>query len=340
MPMLDMQRRSQQIGRIRVGQQVPVMKDGRDTGKTRPATLATFRFTTGSQVTAEAIAALYGGDVRPWDGHRGQFEVITAKSEIWVSVPPRDAVVSQWYEKWGKSGIERRCDSVKDTVSDGPCQCPQAADPDDPESVRRASVLRGELAKQGKACARVTRINVMIPDLPGLGVFRLDTGSFDAATEVGDKAQMMEMARNAGVFLKAMLRIEWRERGSDRKPYPVPVLEILDTVREIVSGELAAGGMKAQLPPAPGERLAIAAGPPRVPLPEPQRDPSAKEIYAQAQTALSRSQIEALIKQAETLGIAEDMVCTDEAADAWGSLRHELRGMWQDLPRPGGAPGE
>ena len=55
----------------------------------RPARLDTFRFTTGSQTTAQAIAALYGGKVRQWER---EFEVITGKSEIGVTVPPRDEV--------------------------------------------------------------------------------------------------------------------------------------------------------------------------------------------------------------------------------------------------------
>ena len=105
MPVLDVQRRGQQIGRIRIGEQVQAAN-----GRMRPSKLETFRFTTGSRATAEAIAALYGGEIRDW--LRGQFEVITEKAEIGVTVPPRDQVVSQWYELWSKGGCQRRCEAT------------------------------------------------------------------------------------------------------------------------------------------------------------------------------------------------------------------------------------
>lgn len=305
---LDMQRRAQRIGRIRIGQQVKASN-----GKMRPATLTTFRFTTGSQVTAEAVAAFYGGQARPWEGQRGQWEVITGRSEIWVNIPPADEVVSGWYEMWASSGVKRRCDSVREQISGGPCLCPHASDPDDADEVRDKAILRDQLAKEGKACARHLRINVQIPDLPGVGVFMLDTGSYNAATEVIGKAEMLEEARKRGIFLKAMLRIEWRQRGSDRKPYPVPVLEIMDTVRDIVSGELAKGGLRAQLPPVPGAPLrAIAGG--VAPLPAPPEAPAGADDDANVVDAV-------IVSDWLDTALAAAMTFTSEA---------EGRKLWRD----------
>ena len=222
-------------------------------GKTRPARLDTFRFTTASRVTAEAIAELYGGEVRDWEG---EFEVITGKSEIGVTVPPRDEVISQWYEMWNKGGCQRRCDSQHEQISDGPCLCPHAGDPDDADEVaaRRWSAPTWPRLNPPRACKLVTRITVMIPDLPGLGVFRLDTGSYYAATEIGDSAALMQFARDQGVFLPAILRIEHRQRVADgqTKKFPVPVLEVLTTFRDLATGAIERAGMAAQLPPAPG----------------------------------------------------------------------------------------
>ena len=79
MAVLDVQRRGQQIGRLRIGQQVQAAN-----GKMRPARLDSFRFTTASRTSADAIAALYGGEVRQWEH---EFEVITTKSELGVTVP-------------------------------------------------------------------------------------------------------------------------------------------------------------------------------------------------------------------------------------------------------------
>ena len=349
MAVLDIQRRGQQIGRLRIGQQVAVIKDGRDTGKRRPARLDTFRFTTGSRVTAQAIAELYGGEVREWNG---EFEVITGKSEIGVTVPPRDAVISQWYEMWTAGGCQRRCDSQREQISGTPCQCPHAADPSDADEVARMALERARLAKLNppRACGLVTRINVMIPDLPGLGVFRLDTGSYYAAAEIGDSAQLMQMARDHGVFLAAILRIEHRQRvaGGQTKKFPVPVLEILDTFRDIASGQLEARGILGQLPPAPGEqRRAITAGtplaeppaaapappaPPAAPAEPVTGQQKAQRIADLAAKAITRREIEQLDRESEADRLGDDHVCTDEGEDIWEELRSYLRARWRALP--------
>jgi hypothetical protein len=334
MAILDIQRRGQQIGRLRIGQQVAVIKDGKDTGRIRPARLDTFRFTTASRASAHAIADLYGGEVREWNG---EFEVITSKSEIGVTVPPRDAVISQWYEMWTAGGCQRRCDSQHDQISNGPCRCPHAANPSDADEVAAMALERAaqHKADPSKACGLVTRINVMIPDLPGLGVWRLDTGSYYAATEIGDSAQLMQMAREHGVFLPAILRIEHRQRvaGGQTKKFPVPVLEVLATFRAIASGQLEAVGITAQLPPAPGEqRRAITAGT-GSPAPRPaaqSRPPTAQDIANAAAKATTQAQIRQLKATAEEHRIQQDMILPP-GSDTYEELDSYLHGRWEEL---------
>ncbi len=350
MAVLDIQRRSQQIGRIRIGQKVKTAKGGM-----RPAKLDTFRFTTASKTTAEAVAALFGGTVRDWEG---QFEVITDRSEIGVTVPPRDAVISQWYEMWSAGGCQRRCDSQREQISGGPCKCPHARNPADADEVADAALKRAELSKTNppQACKLVTRINVMIPDLPGLGVFRLDTGSFYAAGESGDKADLMEMARERNVFLPANLRIEQRKRvaGGQTKTYPVPVLEILSTFRAITTGALEAAGMAAQLPPAPGEqRLALTAGAPGVAAtPAPAAAPDGFDAKLAAITemdiatagqqivglmsdpAITPGQMNAVKTRALDLGVWDDQVCTDDGGqEIWEEVHSAWQTRWDALAR-------
>jgi hypothetical protein len=337
MPALDIQRRGQQIGRLRIGHLLRT-----EDGKLRPARLDTFRFTTQSRYGAQAIAALYGGEIRDWNG---EFEVITDHSEIGVTVPPRDQVISQWYEMWNRGGAQRRCDSQIDQISGKPCLCPHAEDPDDPEQVEQAALERARLAKLNppKACKLVTRISVMIPDLPGLGVFRLDTGSYYAAVEIGDAAAVMQVARDQGVFLPAVLRIEHRKRvaGGKTTKYPVPVLEVIPTFREIASGAVAAGGITAQLPPAPGDqRRAIASGTaaPSRPAQAPPRAESAagpvmataERIAVSAAKATTRAEVEALAAHAKEEGVSEDWVAG--ADDTWDELRNYLEARWRALP--------
>jgi hypothetical protein len=329
MPLLDIQRKGQQIGRIRIG-----IKVKPDHGQERPTRLSTFRLTTGSRYSADAIVDVLGGEVRPWEG---QWEVITERSELVVTIPPRDQVITQWYEMWNRGGCLRRCDSQREQISGKPCLCP--ADP----------VERSVLAKQNPpvACKNVTRINVMVPDLPGFGVWRLDTGSYYAAVELGDSAALMEAARDAGVFLPAILRIDQRTRvaGGKTTHYPVPVLEVTATFRQVVSGELAAAGMVAQLPPAtePVHR-ALTATPATAPAPAPAAasptvapataPPTAQELAEMAAAAVSRAEVEQLVALAKEHLLTEEHVLVDPATETYDQLAEVLRERWKELPRP------
>jgi hypothetical protein len=339
MALLDIQRRGQQIGRIRLGQQVKAAN-----GKMRPAKLDTFRITTQSRHSADAIADLYGGTVQDWNG---EYEVITGQTAISVTVPPRDQVISQHYEMWNRGGCLRRCDSRTDQISGGPCLCPHADDPTDLVAVENAAQERARLAGMNppQACKAVTRISVMIPDLPGLGVFRLDTSSYYAAVEIGDAAELLQVARDRGVFLPAVLRIEQRQRvaGGQTKKFPVPVLEVLSTFRQIASGALEAGGITAQLPPAPGgQPRALTSGAPATPpalvapsVPKSERPMTSQQVADLALAATTPEAIDALARRAHAEGQDEDLVHVAESV--FEELRPFLRGRWEALRQPDGS---
>jgi Recombination directionality factor-like len=339
MALLDLQRRGQQIGRLRLGQLVPT-KDG----KMRPGRLDTFRFTTRSRHSADAIADLYGGTVQDWNG---QFEVITTQNAIGVTIPPRDQIVSQWYEMWNRGGATRRCDSRIEQLSGGPCLCPHADDIEDYEQVEAAAKERARLAKLNppQACKTQTRISVMIPDLPGLGIFRLDTGSYYAAVEIGDAAAVMQAARNRDIYLPAILRIDQREKVAEGKTtkYPVPVLEVLVTLRQIVTGALAAGGAVAQLPPPPGQapRALTAGAPapsaaqPTAPQAEaPPRPKNAQDVADLALRTTDADEVDRLGIFARSQGWGEDLVEIGE--DVLDELLKFLRERWDALRQPEG----
>lgn len=347
MAVLDLQRRSQQIGRIRTGIRQPTSSGN----GTKPVKLDTLRFTSGSRFAVEAVSVLYGGDVRPWkNGSRNEWEVVTTVSEIGITVPPRDAVISQFYELWSRGGCQRRCDSQREQRSGGPCLCPHAEDPGDPVQVEMAALERAELAKTGKACKLVTRISVMIPDLPGLGVWRLDTGSFYAAGEIIDQASLMEMAREHNVGLPAMLRLEQRQSVSNNETrnYAVPVIDVLVTARAIMTGQLAGGGAAAQLPPAPGESpRAITAGttqsaatkPAQAPTPPATAPMTAQQFADAAPLATTRAEVNVLVEQATEARVLEDQVCTrtEDGVETWEELVEVLRDRYRKLPAPGNA---
>jgi len=227
---LDLQRRLHEVGRIRIGQQVTT-KNG-----THPAKLETFRLTSPDQRKIRAAANLYGGRPQPWNAPAGpQHEVITEVDTLPILIPPADMALSMWYELWSAGGCQRRCDGAQETISDGPCLC-------DPEQ---------------RECAIHTRLSVLLRDLPGVGLWRLDTQGFYAAHEIQGAVDILSMAAGTGQMLPAALRLEQRmtkRPGQGTRRFAVPVLDI-----EVPPGQLIAGtvdltpceDMPAALPAAP-----------------------------------------------------------------------------------------
>jgi hypothetical protein len=335
---LDVQRRAQQTGRLRIGQTL-ISKNG----KPYPTALDTFRFTTGSRFVAESVASLYGGQVRPWEGHRSQFEVITAERELFVTIPPRDGVFSMAYEMWKGGGLVRRCNSQRQEGG-SVCECPHAEDTTNADEVHTAGLERSRLAKLNppRACALVTRISVVIPDLAGLGIWRLDTKSYNAAVDIGDQAEMLEKAREHGIYLRAQLRIDRIERpvdGQTRK-FTVPVLTILDTFRDVVSGAIEGRSIAAQLPPAPGQPLALAAGPASAPARELPAAPEPNVPLTAQQIADRVGQVARLDELAPFVSVAKEQRCGDdlvrtslpgEQPEAWETLGEFINARWSEL---------
>lgn len=246
MAIKDIQRRGHQIGEIRLGKRVE--KKG---GGFRPAKLEAFRFTTPSRQIADAVAQLLGGQVADGQLASGKrtFDVETSATELPVMLPPGALAISQFYEMWTAAGCARRCDGEIEQRSQEPCKCPL-----DPEK-------RSELAKEGSACKPITRLNVMLPDLPDLGVWLLSSTGWNAAVELGGAAEVLAGAREQGVIIPATLRLEQRDKkvpGQPTKNFVVPVLEINASLRQMVA--LTPGGGIAESLPAPPPQAQAALG--------------------------------------------------------------------------------
>lgn len=240
MPIIDLQMRQRELGRIRMGHKV---------GGKRPEKLERFRFTSASKDLIEAVAALYGGECKAW-GNDGaaQFEVYTQVNRVPILLPPQP--ISQWYEMWSGGGCQRRCDGKTNVLKDEPCLCP--SDPLD----------RAELASKGQACKPTTRLNVMLRDVPGIGVWRLESHGFHSAVELPMVAEFLAQATEAGTYLPAELALQPRSSkrpGEGTKQWMVPVIEVGATLRQIMSGEVEGlgAGHKAALG---GLRKAIGGG--------------------------------------------------------------------------------
>lgn len=269
---IDLQRRLAEIGRIRIGQQVAT-SNGK--GK-RPAKLTTFRLTSADRNRIQQAAVLYGGQLTEWEAPAGnQWEVVTEADALNVIVPPSDMAFSQHYELWSGGGCQRRCDGRNESISEGPCIC----DPDKRE------------------CTIHTRLSVMLRDLPGLGVWRIDTSGYYAAVELQGAVEVVQLAAGRGQMLPARLRLEQRmikRAGQGVKRFAVPVLDIEVSPAQLLG---AGGGPMSMLEAPTGGQVAIA-GPqnehqldgraPLTPVPESVPETPAASVAEQATTVRER----------------------------------------------------
>lgn len=203
-PIIDIQRSLAEVGRIRMGHQVAAKKrSGEDT--TRPALLDHWRFTTPDRARADQIAELYGGEVKPWSEREGFWEIYSTSSELPIALMPGYSV-TQWYELWSGGGCKRRCDGETEMLSDTPCLC----DPDDRE------------------CDPHTRLNVLLPEVKGLGHWLLTTSGWNAAKELPGIIEALQSISVAGEIVQARIRIDKRTEIKDgqTRHFNVPVLDV------------------------------------------------------------------------------------------------------------------
>lgn len=216
MTIIGLQRRLVEVGRIRMGEK---------NEKGNPTRLENWKLTSRDEVRLQAAAKVFGGKVEPWEGHAGHFALHTEVSALPVLLMPGQTI-SQWYELWSGGGCKRRCDGDSEQLSDGPCLC-------DPEA---------------RECKPHTRINVLLPDVPGIGAWRLDTSGYYAATELTGTVDLLEMATTRGVLLPARLRIDQRAvlRDGQTRRFPVPTLDI--DVRPLEMRAIAQGAVEGEVP--------------------------------------------------------------------------------------------
>lgn len=222
MPVLDLQQQQTEVGRVRLG-----VLHKPEKGKARPVKLDRFRFTSPRKALLDTIAGLYGGEVESWTPPRGnaQWQVITNATEVPVIIPPQDPGEGQWYEMWSAGGCQRRCDGRTEKLSKQPCLClAQGCEP------------------EKRDCKLHTRVRVMLADVPSLGCWRVDTGSYYAAVELPGIAAMLAMA-NGVIPGKLILSKRSVIRQVEGRPqtfnFVVPVLDVdAFTPRELMSGRM------------------------------------------------------------------------------------------------------
>lgn len=229
-----------------------------------------------SDTTCEAAAALWGGAVEKWTPQSGtpQFRVITTAVVVDAILPPGDPL-SQAYEMWNRGGCARRCDGFTETLSDSPCACREEYGPE-----------FHQVAPKDSVCKMTTRLNVILPQMPDIGVFRVESHSYYAASEIAATVDMLRSAAGPDALIPISVRIEPRKRVSGGKTKQFPVIAV--ELRGATAGQVleAAGELRALTGPS-GARAIEAARP---------------DYAAQAEAASSPDEFGAVATAAEAAG--------------------------------------
>ena len=183
----DVQASQVEVGRIRLGTSTKKTSRG---GKeyNEPVKLERFRLTSKSQQLIQDAASVYGGEVEPWQPERGaqQWEVIIERDSLAVVVPPDP--LTQYYEQWSGGRCQVRCTGLRELINDTPCLC-------GPDPERRK-------------CKPTTRLSLMLAELNGVGVWRLETHGYYAASEL---PAVVDLLSAAGGNIAARLEMEERQ---------------------------------------------------------------------------------------------------------------------------------
>ncbi|GAA3851858.1 hypothetical protein GCM10023084_02590 [Streptomyces lacrimifluminis] len=228
------QKQARELGRLRTGYSVPNQDPKK---RPRPVKSKTWVVSSHAEHYVKAAAAAMGGNVERWQPQGNgapQFRVITEAEQIEAVLPPGDPL-SQANEMWNKGGCVRRCDGETEQISRHPCLCLAEHGPEWHQ-------LRQDLYTKDKVCAATSRLNVILPDMPDMGVWRVETHSWYAANELAGTVDMVLSGTGGKGLVPVTLRIEPRTRvaGGQTKHFPVVVVEIRGvTPRQALSGPLS-----------------------------------------------------------------------------------------------------
>lgn len=213
----NIRRRPPEHGRIRFGERFV----GRN-GKTAMRALTTFRFTSPDRNAIEQIAALYGGEARPWSDPKAspqnQFEVYTEASRIKVMLPVQDCYTMA-YEQWGGRGIERRCDGQT-------CTFYGAGSP-----MERDCICQNQ---PEQTCKPYSRVNVIMPGVDLGGVWRLEV---KGQSFMHEGPGMLELILSMSEGGMAACDIMLTKRSTNGKHYVVPQFVMPYTPEQILAGQ-------------------------------------------------------------------------------------------------------
>lgn len=234
---VDLPSRYPELGRLRLGEKGP---------KGEPKRLTHWRATSRDEYTIKAFASKYGGDCRAWQGHQGEWEVLSETSVLEVQLPLDALDLS--YEMWGSGGLKRRCDGARVTV---PVQDPEGGHYDTIECECKAMGL--DPLRDRDACNLTLRLRVVLPELPGVGVWMLTSGSKFAAQELPGQVDLIDAIRTrTQILIPCTLSLEQRTMKVPfekfERRFAVPTLRVSSSMAALQAG---AGEMRALKRPSP-----------------------------------------------------------------------------------------
>jgi hypothetical protein len=323
---VTLQRQARELGRLRTGYT--------DTSgsKPRPVRSATWIVTSHAEHYVAAAAEVWGGKVEKWQplgSGAPQWRAVTDTPSLDAILPPGDPM-SQAYESWSRGGAQRRCDGMTETLADQPCFC-------------RAQWGDNfhETAPRDAACKITTRLNVILPEMPDIGAWRVETHSFYSANEMAAAVDVLKGSIGADALIPVRLRIEQRTRVAQgkTKQFPVVAVELRgSTAGQVLAGSaqsvpvsVGGGNGPAAAVDAPTGRPAVANG--QAPAIEAPAAPTAEDFLVRARAVQSFADFRVIWAEAAKAGVSP----TPEQSAEMTEIGNRLKAAESSTP-PAPAP--
>lgn len=308
---ITMQRQVRELGRLRTGH----------SGPKGPIRSKTWILTSPQRDCLDTAAEIWGGTVQEWtplNGDGKQWKLTTEQDSLDALLPPGDPL-TQANEMWNKGGAVRRCDGETDSKSRKPCLC--------------LAQFGEEWFRQDarSVCRPYSQLNIILPQLPDLGVWRHVTKSYYAAGEIAGMVDLIKAQVGINAMVPVRIRIDPRKKVAEGRttPYPVPVIEI----RGATGGQILAGNVPS---------LAIEGGPAQQALtagPDGAEKLTEDKVIALAETCKNIAQVQQLWRDAGTDGALTDRVktvLTAKSAEFKPAAAQDVKPV--SAPPAGGAP--
>lgn len=223
-----------ELGRLRLGDKGP---------KGEPRKGEFLRFSSNDEVVLKALASQLGGTVVPWPNGEQTHHLTTESATVDVFLPPDP--VDTAYELWGSGGCSRRCDGERCTFLNTGPQGP-FMDTADCLCLEEGKVPGDRQDRE--ACNVTVRLRLVIPDVPGVGVWICTSHSIYAAMELPGQINVLESAMGgSGGLIPATFAIEHRSEKKPYEKYPrkyiVPVLRVRASLAALAAAHANGNGV-------------------------------------------------------------------------------------------------